>query len=98
MLSALNISLSETLESQSGLSSIAFGDKIIMIHSTPSFVLYLITSEINPTISDLIKLYVKRFDEGFSHLLGTSDVVEQDKYITFSETVEDLIQFAPLSN
>lgn len=98
MLSALNISLSETLESKLGLSSIAFGDKIIMIHSTPSFVLYLITSEINPTISDLIKLYVKRFDKGFSHLLGTSDVVEQDKYLTFSETVEDLIQFAPLSN
>lgn len=98
MLSALNISLSETLESQSGLSSIAFGDKIIMIHSTPKFVLYLITSEINPTISDLIKVYVKRFDEGYGHILGTSDVVEQENYISFSETVEDLIQFAPLSN
>jgi hypothetical protein len=97
MLSALNISLSETLESQSGLSSIAFGDKIIMIHSTPKFVLYLITSEINPTISDLIKLYVKRFEEGFGDLLGTSDVVEGEKYLSFSETVEDLIQFAPLS-
>ncbi|MFX0151756.1 MAG: hypothetical protein ACFFAJ_13290 [Candidatus Hodarchaeota archaeon] len=97
MLAALNISLSETLESREGLSSIAFGDKLIVIHSTEKFVIYLITSEMNPTISDLIKIYEKRFEDQFSSIIGESSVVDQDKFLSFSETVEDLIQFAPLS-
>jgi hypothetical protein len=97
MLAALNISLSETLESREGLSSIAFGDKIIVIRSTPKFVLYLITSEMNPTISDLVNLYVKRFDEHFGDIIGTSHLIEQEVFLTFNNVVEDLIQFAPLS-
>ncbi|MFX0181807.1 MAG: hypothetical protein ACFE95_01895 [Candidatus Hodarchaeota archaeon] len=97
MLAALNISLSETLESREGLASIAFGDKLIVIHSTEKFVLYLITSEMNPIISDLIKLYERRFDEQFGSIIGATSVVDQDKFLSYSDTVDDLIQFAPLS-
>ncbi|MFW9856133.1 MAG: hypothetical protein ACFFFG_13865 [Candidatus Thorarchaeota archaeon] len=98
MLAALNISLSETLESREGLSSIAFGDKLIHIHSTDHFVLYLITSEINPTIADLINLYAKRFDESFGKLLSKPGIViDQEQFQEFSDTVSDLVQFAPLS-
>jgi hypothetical protein len=98
MLAALNISLSETLESREGLSSIAFGDKLIHIHSTDHFVLYLITSEINPTVADLINLYAKRFDEGFGKRLSKKGmVIDQEMFQEFSITVSDLVQFAPLS-
>lgn len=98
MLAALNISLSETLESREGLSSIAFGDKLIHIHSTDRFVLYLITSEMNPTIADLINLFAKRFDERYGELIGRKGmIIDQDEFQEFSGIVSDLTQFAPLS-
>jgi hypothetical protein len=97
MLAALNISLSETLESREGLRNIAFGDKLIVIRSTPKFVLYLICSEMNATISDLINIYIKRFDEQFGASVKKFDFVDQDEFLAFTETVDDLIQFAPLS-
>jgi len=98
MLAALNISLSETLESREGLSSIAFGDKLIVIHSTEKFVLYLITSEMNPVISDLVKIFESRFEGQFGALIGRSTVIDQNEFLSFTDTVEDLIQFAPLSD
>ncbi len=98
MLSALNISLSETLKSEKGLTFITFGDKVVVIHSTSTFVLYLIVSELNPTISDLIKIYVKRFEEHFAEKLAkNSGIVAFDQYTYFTVVVEELIQFAPLS-
>jgi len=98
MLAGLNISLSETLESQEGLSSIGFGDKLIAINRTPKFVTYLTTSEMNPIISDLIKIIVLRFEEQFGEVIDRSHVVDQNQFVGFTETVEDLIQFAPLTN
>ena len=98
MLSALNISLSETLKSKEGLALIAFGDKIVVIRSTKTFILYLITSEMNPTISDLVSLIVKKFDEHFSEILAVKkDIIVYDQYTHFTAIVEELIQFAPLS-
>lgn len=98
MLSALNISLSETLKSETGLTFIAFGDKVVVIHSAPNFALYLVVSELNPTISDLIRIYVKRFEEHFGEKLAErAGIVAFDQYTYFTVIVEELIQFAPLS-
>ncbi len=98
MLSALNINLSETLKSEKGLTLIAFGDKVVVIQTTATFVSYLLASEINPTVSDLSKLYAKRFEEHFSETLGKQlDIIAYDQYTSFTFYVEELMQFAPLS-
>ena len=98
MLSALNISLSETLQSKEGLALIAFGDKVVVIRSTKTFILYLITSEMNPTISDLVTILINRFDEHFSEILALKkDIIVYDQYTHFTAIVEELVQFAPLS-
>ncbi|MHA1968465.1 MAG: hypothetical protein ACW964_11745 [Candidatus Hodarchaeales archaeon] len=98
MLSALNISLSETLQSKEGLTFIAFGDKVVIIHSTTTFILYLVVSELNPTISDLINIYVKRFEEHFAEKLAKKTaIIAFDQYTYFTVVVEELIQFSPLS-
>lgn len=69
MFAALNIRLSETLKSRKGLSSIAFGDQLVIIRTTPKFAMYLISTEINPTISDLIQLFEKRFEAQYGDFL-----------------------------
>ena len=63
------------------------------------FVLYLVSSEMNPTIADLVKLIARRFNEQFRKVLSdkSGSFVDQDQFAVFSKTIEELTQFAPLS-
>jgi hypothetical protein len=99
MFGALNIRLSETLKSGEGLSSIAFGDQLVIIRTSPNFVMYLISTEINPTISDLIQLFEKRFELEYGEYLSQRErgIIDQERFSTFTLIVEGLIPFAPLS-
>ncbi|MFW9855343.1 MAG: hypothetical protein ACFFFG_09780 [Candidatus Thorarchaeota archaeon] len=99
MFGALNIRLSETLKSREGLSSIAFGDQLVIIRTNPNFVMYLISTEINPTISDLIQLFENRFEQQYGEFLSQREagIIDQEIFSSFTLIVEGLIPFAPLS-
>ncbi|MFX1535614.1 MAG: hypothetical protein ACFFDI_15425 [Promethearchaeota archaeon] len=97
LLSAVNSALTQAVKSKERLASIKFKDKNVLSHSDRLYTICLITSEANPTIADLFKILVKRFEEQFGILIKSSRDVDSSLFAPFTEIVEDLIQFAPLS-
>ncbi|NHJ01117.1 MAG: hypothetical protein EAX86_03195 [Candidatus Heimdallarchaeota archaeon] len=97
VLSTFNISLCETLDSDSSLLTIAFQNKVILIDSEYKFSIYLICSENNIIIADLITLFAQRFTQRFSIFMDKElGLTSKEKFRDFSKIVEVLAQFAPL--
>ena len=97
MLSALNLSISEALDVKEKLTSINFGDKCLMSRARTSFTVFLISSETNPVISELVDTLADRFEAQFGKDSSQFDGIDTDTYNSFTEQIEDLRQFAPLT-
>jgi len=96
LLTALNLSLQDSLKSTKSIENIIFGDKVITISQTANISSFLIVSDYTLQITSIATYISKVFSKQFQHLLHDHIGLNQDDFKSFDEEITKIKTFLPI--
>ncbi|MHA2232749.1 MAG: hypothetical protein ACXAB4_09685, partial [Candidatus Hodarchaeales archaeon] len=92
----LNISLAHSVQAESRLRHVSFGDKVVLLAPGGKVTTLLICSERNFATEAICKFLTQRFEKRFSEILATKGRgVVVSKYESFDDVISEIRAFLP---